>query len=227
MKYQRKCPSCKNMIEYSDKSILYRKKSIGQICRNCWKIKRASEKNKCIRNCPKCKKKIQYSDYRTYWNACKHNCICKSCSKIGNPSRSGQRCSKQHKLKLSIIHKGRIISNTSKYKMRLAAIKRMKDKGILTYRNFNKNACRFFDELNKERGWELQHALNGGEVEVYGYFLDAYDKNKNLVVEYDEPSHDRPCIKKKDKIRQNNIINYLKCKFYRYKEAENKLIKVV
>ena len=111
--------------------------------------------------------------------------------------------------------------------MRLAAIKRMKDKGILTYRNFNKNACRFFDELNKERGWELQHALNGGEVEVYGYFLDAYDKNKNLVVEYDEPSHDRPCIKKKDKIRQNNIINYLKCKFYRYKEAENKLIKVV
>jgi hypothetical protein len=31
--------------------------------------------------------------------------------------------------------------------------------------------------------------LNGGELRCLGYWMDAYDKNKNIVVEYDEPYH--------------------------------------
>lgn len=37
--------------------------------------------------------------------------------------------------------------------------------------------------------WNLRHAENGGEIIKFGYFLDAYDEEKNIVVEYDEPRH--------------------------------------
>lgn len=157
-----------------------------------------------------------------------------NCEKL---KMAGKKCSKTKKLRYKYLSneekekiRQRIIKSMTektKYKMRISAIKRMKNSGILACRNFNPKACEYFDKLNKERGWNLQHAKNGGEIEIYGYFLDAYDKYKNLVVEYDEPRHDRPQIKKKDEIRQNNIINYLKCKFYRYKELDDQLIEIV
>lgn len=115
-----------------------------------------------------------------------------------------------------------------RYKMRLSAIKRMERLGVSkTCRNYNINACEYFDKLNVENGWKLQHARNGGEIEVYGYFLDAYDKENNIIVEYDEPHHNKPYIKEKDEIRQDNIIKYIdECKFYRFNETSNKLIQI-
>jgi hypothetical protein len=120
------------------------------------------------------------------------------------------------------------MTDSVKYKMRLSAIKRIERMGVnKACRNYNVNACEYFDKLNRENGWNLQHAKNGGEIEIYGYFLDAYDKERNIVVEYDEPRHDRPHIKKKDTIRQNNIIKHLgECKFYRFKELSNQLIQI-
>ena len=39
-------------------------------------------------------------------------------------------------------------------------------------------------------GWTIQHAENGGEFYTgIGYWLDAYDKEKNIALEYDEPKH--------------------------------------
>jgi len=90
---------------------------------------------------------------------------------------------------------------------------------------FNPNACKYLDRLNEERGWNLQHALNGGEVECIGYSLDGYDKKRNIVVEYDEPLHNKPTQRKKDILRMNRIKKYLHCKFYRYNEETNELKK--
>jgi hypothetical protein len=120
------------------------------------------------------------------------------------------------------------MTEKTKYKMRLSAIKRIKRDNLQgKSRNYNIKACEYLNKLNEEKGWKLQHALNGGEVEICGYFLDGYDKDRNIVVEYDEIAHEKPSTKKKDEIRQNNIINYLKCQFYRYKELDNNLIKVI
>ena len=91
---------------------------------------------------------------------------------------------------------------------------------------FNPKACEYFDKLNKEKGWNLQHALNGGELRCLGYWMDAYDKNKNIVVEYDEPYHRWKNIKKYDSKRQHTIYNILKCDFYRYDEKSNQLLHV-
>ncbi len=91
--------------------------------------------------------------------------------------------------------------------------------------NFNENACDYFNTLNKKNGWNLQHAKNGGEVEVFGYSLDAYDKERNIVVEYDEPRHYDLFgnLRKKDIIRMNEIIKQTGCSFYRYNEKTNEL----
>ncbi len=112
-------------------------------------------------------------------------------------------------------------------KLRLARIREIRRLGVKCS-NFNPTACEYFDYLNKNKGWELQHAKNGGEVVIGGYFLDAYDKNRNIVVEYDEPSHYvfGGNLKIKDTVRQNRIIQILNPIFFRYNETENMLYEV-
>lgn len=116
-------------------------------------------------------------------------------------------------------------SKSYRKKKRQNRIKEMKRLGVTTS-NYNPKACEYFDILNREKDWRLQHALNGGEVEACGYFLDGYDKERNIVVEYDEPNHQCPAKRDRDIKRQNEIINYLNCQFYRFNEATNRLSNV-
>lgn len=118
------------------------------------------------------------------------------------------------------------VFNTEEYrtKLREGLLKQVEKNGVAG--NYNPSACKYFDKLNRENGWNLQHALNGGEIRVIGYSLDAYDKKKNIVVEYDEPHHYYLGeLRSKDKIRQNRIVNHLKCEFYRYNESLQNLQK--
>ena len=222
-KWNRICPQCHKKIWYFDRSSVYRKSTKIKLCKQC---KRDNKKLTYKRNCSKCDGEIIYSTRENLWRANRDKSLCRSCAKLGNPSRKGQKCSEIHKIRVGLSNKGKIISSTSKLKMREAAIRRMNRLGITQYRNYNPNACRYFDSISKEKGWNLQHAKNGGEVQVCGYFLDAYDKDKNIVVEYDEVSHNRPSVKQKDILRQNEIIEFLRCDFYRYKEYDSQLIKI-
>lgn len=53
-------------------------------------------------------------------------------------------------------------------------------------------------------------------------YIDGYDKDKNVVLEYDSKYHQKPSQKKADLIRQNNIIKYLNPKvFWRYDSVSN------
>lgn len=101
-------------------------------------------------------------------------------------------------------------------------------KGICRPR-YNKNSCIYFDQLSKKMNWDLRHAENGGELYIkeLGYFLDAYDIEKNIVVEYDEIKHYKnKKLKEKDLNRQKEIMDFLKCNFYRYNEKDKILIKI-
>ena len=90
--------------------------------------------------------------------------------------------------------------------------------------SFNLNACKFIDKLNDKFGWKLQHAKNGGEIEIAGYCVDGCDKEKNIIFEYDEPNHNRPKRKQKDIKRQEIIVKKFKPKmFIRYDEKNNRL----
>lgn len=148
------------------------------------------------------------------------------CLKISN-SLKGRKLSTKHKSKLKIPK-----SEETKYKLRIATIKDLKNKGIKMGNsgavNYNPVACEFIDKLNKEKGWNLQHALNGGEIELYGYFVDGYDKERNIIFEYDEKHHKSEYKLKKDKIREDNLIKNVKpSQFIRYDEVNNQIINVV
>lgn len=93
--------------------------------------------------------------------------------------------------------------------------------------NYNSSACKYFDKLNQQNGWNLQHAMNGGEfyIKEFGYWVDAYDKERNIVVEYDEPTHYKRdgSLKQKDIKRMDEIKQLLKCRFLRYNAIDKKL----
>ena len=95
---------------------------------------------------------------------------------------------------------------------------------------YSKTACEYINKLNEEKHWNLQHAENGGEFEVDGYWVDGYDKELNIVFEYDEPKHyqniENNILKEKDQYRQNYIISKLNCEFWRYNEKLKLLYKV-
>lgn len=95
---------------------------------------------------------------------------------------------------------------------------------------YNKTACAFIDKLNEKYDLNLIHAENGGEKYVSGYFVDGYDKEKNIVFEYDEKQHYKDVykniLKQRDIDRQNEIIKELGCKFFRYNEAIDLLYEV-
>ena len=62
-----------------------------------------------------------------------------------------------------------------------------------------------------------------------GYFVDYYEPQKNIVVEYDETFHYNAdwSLKERDIHRQEEIVNYLGCKFFRYNEVLNEMCEFV
>ena len=124
---------------------------------------------------------------------------------------------------------GKKHSEQSKENHRKSAIKVREKLGVCSA-TYNINGCKYIDKLNEEKGWHLQHALNGGEIKMFGYFLDGYDKDLNIVFEYDEPYHYENVyenkLKLKDIERQNYIKSKLNCKFYRYNEKLDLLYEI-
>lgn len=120
--------------------------------------------------------------------------------------------------------------HTKEHKQRLREWQNERIKEFGGGANFSEKACEYIDYLNEKNGWNLQHALNGGEITCLGYWLDGYDKDLNIVFEYDEPKHykdkENNILRDKDIERQNEIIENLHCKFYRYNEYLDLLYEV-
>lgn len=92
--------------------------------------------------------------------------------------------------------------------------------------NYNKSACEYLNKLNEEKGWNLQHALNGGEIQVGPYYIDGYDAQNNIAVEYNEAAHYVNDSKiEHDRKRAEYIHSILNCQFYVYNEPKNILEK--
>ena len=109
----------------------------------------------------------------------------------------------------------------TKRKIRLTKIKYLKEKfGHGLCPTYNPKACIIIDEYGKKYDYSFQHALNGGEfyIKELGYWVDGYDKKRNVVIEYYEKHHNRPNTKIKDKQRQQEIIKRLGCRFIIVKE---------
>ncbi len=100
----------------------------------------------------------------------------------------------------------------------LKEIQNRKNNGYQISPNFNKNACLIFDDISLKENIHIQHAMNGGEYHIkeLGYWVDGYDKENNVVYEFDEEYHEKQQMK--DDIRQQEIEFFLGCNFIRIKD---------
>ena len=105
---------------------------------------------------------------------------------------------------------------------RIKEIEKDKFNGNQIIPSYNPEACKIFDEISEKNNIHIQHAMNGGEyyIKELGYWVDGYDEENNIVYEYDEKHHRYQ--KEKDKIREEEIKNFLKCDFIRIKENKIK-----
>lgn len=126
--------------------------------------------------------------------------------------------------------KGHHHSKVSKEKMRISTFKYLNCLKNVKCPRYNKESIMYINKLNEEKGWNLQHAENGGEISVGGYFLDGYDKDLNIVFEYDEAKHYKDIqnniLNDKDIERQQYIIEKLHCEFWRYNKELDLLYKI-
>ena len=138
-------------------------------------------------------------------------------------SSTGRYHSEETKEKLrKIAHN---ISEETRYKMRCSANKNLQKRskyGERVIPSFNFKACEFFDKLSLETETYIQHAMNEGEFQIRGFFVDGYDKINNIVYEYDELSHFNidGTLKSKDIQRQQEIEKYLHCEVIRINEKK-------
>jgi len=143
----------------------------------------------------------------------KHSCNSRMKMKGPRPSLQGENNPN--------FGKHRKHSDEDRRKMRIAFVTRLdemfRDGCDITYPNYNPNACKIITEYGRQNGYKFQHALKGGEYHIkdLGYWVDGYDKEKNVVIEIDEHHHNKPSQREKDIRRQKEIEKHLGCKFIR------------
>lgn len=138
------------------------------------------------------------------------------CGKKYTWSKYCRKCPSYHMTWIGKKH-----SIETKRKQRLSTLTYLKKtKGQIIPR-YNTTAIKIIEEYGKQNGYNFKHAENGGEyyIKELGYFVDGYDKEKNVVLEIDEKNHfdNDGKLKEKDQIRQLEIEKLLKCKFIRIK----------
>lgn len=243
----RNCPKCNKELKYNYKSSFLKSFRENKLCVSCVRIgiEPTNKKHlKLTRNCPRCDDLIYYPNGNVAFKAEKSNRSCQKCA--GNLIKYSvetkdwhKNCSECGKIQIykhrksfkdAIILNSKCLKCATKESSNRDYIKKERRERRLGQHTpqFNFNACTYFNKLNNQNDWNLQHALNGGEIRVIGYSLDAYDKQKNIVVEYDEPAHYNNVgqLKQKDVLRQQRIITHLGCKFFRYNERTKELYEV-
>jgi len=242
----KKCsiPTCDNITYYTNKTAFHDATVNLSTCLNCRMVKKIYHGHeKWKRDCPNsednpnCEKTIYYDCKWNLTKATKNNSKCKSCSvfgknnpqfgKIGELSGTfNRKHTDDEKAKMGQQSIGNtyklnyITSSKTKLKMRLSAIKRIERNIGKISPNYNPKTIPIWNEINETLGWKLQHAEDGGEFHVIelGYWIDAYDKERNIAIEFDEYKHFRNGILiDKDVIKQKEITEFLGCKFYRIK----------
>jgi len=148
-------------------------------------------------------------------------------------AHKGHKVSVEARRKIGAAQKGKKVSAETKQKLRLSRVVQLEKSifngGQITP-NYNPKGCRIIDEYGKKHGLNFVHAENGGEFQVpdEGYFLDGYDKEKNVAIEIDEPKHFdmNGDYKIKDIERQKRIEKKLGCRFIRIKvDKDGNIIK--
>ena len=166
------------------------------------KVRNKISESKKGKKCPDQSKRMKEN------NPAKHPKIRKKISK----SVRGEKNGMYGKFGIDNPNYGSKRSEETKKKQRLSRIKEIKDKHGQISPNYNSKAISIILQKAKEFGiTDLQHAENGGEYQVCGYFVDGHSKEKNIVIEYYEPFHKNQI--ERDERRKREIMKELGCIF--------------
>lgn len=231
-KWNRVCPVCNKLTYHKSEASL--KLALKQQ-RPCLSCNHESQRRTAPyqRSCPICKTLLNYKHASNYFAAIKKNSKCNTCSKLG--TRKTKTTSKTP-WKRNCSKCESIIYYSTKDSLRRAELSKRKCRNCtdaehrrwmiehrkIKYPRYNSNACVLFEQINDTFKWNGQHAENGGEfyIKELGYWVDYYEPNLNLVIEYDEKHHKNQKKNLHDINRQEKIIKHLNCKFYRIHETQ-------
>jgi hypothetical protein len=170
-------------------------------------------------------------------------------------SKRGKSLSIEHRKSISKSHIGKIVSEKTKNKM--SQYKKNIYKNPIELDNLSKKMKevmrrpdvrkKHIEALHKSK-W-LKVKTDKGQLELLEkwnklgfdfipnyqvkthqdlFYVDGYDKEKNVILEYDSKYHNKLGQKEKDLIRQQKIIDILKPKkFWRYVQNKNQFLKIV
>jgi len=247
--YSRNCPICNNEIVYKvkinrdnaekhqrkcEKCCQNKKYKVCIICNKTFRGQGRSCSKLCKHEVSKMTKFSRYND-STYNNREKSKITCMakynvdSVSKVLEVKEKKRLKGRTFPEDMSGEKNGMYGKKHTDESKRIMRIKRIDaiNKNKKCYPGYNVIGCQVIDEYGKNHGYNFRHALNGGEfyIEYLGYYVDGYDKEKNVVIEYDEAYHFRKGkLRDRDIKRQEEITNYLKCTFIRITEEINKKI---
>lgn len=118
--------------------------------------------------------------------------------------------------KWSASFKGKKHSIETKRKIREWAIKYLEDEnGKLIVPTKGKFETQCLNEIEKVFELEIDR-----DKRFIGYFPDGYISDLNIILEFDESFHDNPHNKQRDQERQKELIDFLKCRFFRIREFD-------
>ncbi len=209
----------KNNIEkrvFSDK--------INEFLKNGWKLGRVKFSKE---HCQKTSKTLKGGTFS------KKHCQNMSKSKKGNTNRKGKTHSDEAKRKMGEAHigksswnKGIPHSEETKRKIRLSTIKRIEENNGICWPNYNKTACEYFKRFDVTNNTQGRYAVYGGgefKIEELGYWLDYFNSNLMLIMEWDEENHfdSNGNLREKDIQRQKEIQEfYPDFEFIRLKQGD-------
>lgn len=208
------------------------------------------------RTCPKCGLEIFHSTQHILNQSVKGNRLCKSCSnretnrkKIGTTisesvkkqisvSKTGKKPSLETITKLSIGQKNRYLkieerektSNSVKLAMHNPDIRKKHIEGLthspwLKVRT-DKGQLEFINKIN-EFGFNFEPNYQI-KTDTDLFYVDGYDKKRNIVLEFDSKYHKRKQQMKKDLERQSKILNILKPNvFWRYDNVSDTMKNII
>lgn len=191
------------------------------------------------RNCPDCGKKLSYSSLISMNHSKNRKCM--SCGKKGQGGYVKQY-STESKLKMSVSAKNDRIerySDKENLKTLSAAVKIAMHKTDIREKHLNALHHSKWLKVRTDKGQlELIAKWNGlgfkfepnyqVKTKTDLFYVDGFDKEKNVVLEYDSKYHKKSYQQQKDLIRQNKIIDILKPKkFFRYDAVNQKIENVL
>ena len=200
--WSKNCPECDSIQYYSSKGNMKRAVDTDMLCVSCSQMGNRNP------------------NYGLSRSESHRRAI--SIANMGNQNMLGKHHTEETKQKIRLsklgdknpMYGGYGFTDEHKLKLRLASIRAIEARRGQVMPNYNPSSIPIIEQKAKELGiTDLQHAENGGEYHIkeLGYWVDGYSKEKNIVIEYYEPFHNKTV--ERDERRETEITEHLGCKF--------------